>query len=88
MARETLRAHRARIAFAWIAWCMCLWFCGASKAAEDVNSPAADGKPADAQATDAPEADAATKKLMAAHGLFQRGLFNLAAQKYADFLSD
>src|SRR5690242_6875451 len=34
------------------------------------------------------EADAATKQLMAAHGLFQRGLFRLAAQSYADFLSE
>jgi TolA-binding protein len=33
-------------------------------------------------------ADAATKQLMAAHGLFQRGLFRLAAQSYADFLSE
>src|SRR4051812_6092097 len=33
-------------------------------------------------------ADAATKQLIAAHGLFQRGLFRLAAQGYADFLSE
>src|SRR5687768_1882426 len=30
--------------------------------------------------------DAATKKLTAAHGLFQRGLYKLAAQEYDDFL--
>jgi TolA-binding protein len=34
------------------------------------------------------EVDAATKQLIAAHGLFQRGLFSHAAQAYADFLSD
>jgi TolA-binding protein len=33
-------------------------------------------------------ADAPTKKLLAAHGLFQRGLFKLASQEYADFLSE
>src|SRR5438552_1800220 len=37
---------------------------------------------------DTGEVDAATKQLMAAHGLFQRGLFHHAAQAYADFLSD
>jgi TolA-binding protein len=36
----------------------------------------------------AEEVDAATKKLMAAQGLYQRGLFKLAAQEYADFLSE
>jgi TolA-binding protein len=47
-----------------------------------------------ARADDAPatqpaqDTDAATKQLMAAHGLFQRGLFRLAAQSYADFLSE
>ncbi len=33
------------------------------------------------------EVDAATKQLMAANGLFQRGLFKLAAQEYSDFLA-
>src|SRR6266581_4466615 len=34
------------------------------------------------------EVDAGTKKLLAAQGLYQRGLFKLAAQEYADFLSE
>ncbi|HWE92958.1 MAG TPA: tetratricopeptide repeat protein [Tepidisphaeraceae bacterium] len=34
-----------------------------------------------------PEVDPATKKLMAAHGLFQRGLFKLAADGYKEFLT-
>src|SRR5258706_5115033 len=34
------------------------------------------------------EIDAAGKKLLAAQGLYQRGLFKLAAQEYADFLSE
>lgn len=34
------------------------------------------------------EVDAGTKQLMAAHGLFQRGMFHHAAQAYADFLSE
>ncbi|HWC89558.1 MAG TPA: tetratricopeptide repeat protein, partial [Pirellulales bacterium] len=33
------------------------------------------------------QVDVATKKLMAANGLFQRGLFKLAADEYADFLN-
>src|SRR5689334_8801931 len=33
-------------------------------------------------------ADAAQKKLLAAQGLFGRGLFKLASQEYADFLSE
>jgi TolA-binding protein len=40
----------------------------------------------DAKATD--EVDAGTKKLLAAQGLYQRGLYKLAAQEYADFLSE
>jgi TolA-binding protein len=32
--------------------------------------------------------DAPTRKLVAAHGLFQRGLFKLASQEYADFLKE
>src|SRR5438034_4833914 len=39
-------------------------------------------------ADQAPAADAAQKKLLAAQGLFGRGLFKLAAQEYADFLSE
>lgn len=35
-----------------------------------------------------PPVDAAAKKLAAAHGLFQRGLYKLAGQEYADFLKD
>src|SRR5258706_3164005 len=34
------------------------------------------------------EVDAGGKKLLAAQGLYQRGLFKLAAQEYADFLSE
>src|SRR5437763_3833236 len=34
------------------------------------------------------EIDAGGKKLLAAQGLYQRGLFKLAAQEYADFLSE
>jgi TolA-binding protein len=36
----------------------------------------------------AEEIDAGTKKLLAAQGLYQRGLYKLAAQEYADFLSE
>src|SRR5437660_498213 len=38
-------------------------------------------------ANPAVEVDAATKKLMAANGLFQRGLFKLAAGEYGEFLA-
>jgi TolA-binding protein len=41
----------------------------------------------DAPAAQAP-VDAATKKLMAANGLFTRGLFKLAAEQYTEFLSE
>ncbi len=37
-------------------------------------------------AQDKPKVDAATKQLMAANGLFQRGLYDLAVQEYADFI--
>src|SRR5690349_6729989 len=40
------------------------------------------------QEADQPVADAAQKKLLAAQGLFGRGLYKLAAQEYADFLSE
>lgn len=43
---------------------------------------AADEKPRPQQV------DPATKKLLAAHGLFQRGLFKLAAPEYESFLKD
>ena len=51
---------------------------------------AQDGGGADAPATEGSSAqiDSATRKLMAAHGLFQRGLFKLAAQGYDEFLSE
>src|SRR5204862_7919444 len=35
-----------------------------------------------------PGADPGTKKLLAANGLFQRQLYKLAAEQYADFLKD
>src|SRR5258705_9368589 len=88
MAREMLRAQVARFPLIFIACCMCLFYGSALHAAGDKDSAEKDPALADAQQPDAPEADAATKKLMAAHGLFQRGPFNLAAQQYADFLSD
>src|SRR5258707_1905696 len=44
--------------------------------------------PASQPAASDAEVDAATKQLMAAQGLFQRGLFHHAAQSYADFLAD
>src|SRR5689334_2971715 len=40
----------------------------------------------DAGATNAQQVDPARKQLIAANGLFARGLFKLAAQEYADFL--
>src|SRR5258706_157966 len=89
MAREMLRAQVARFPLIFIACCMCLFYGSALHAAGDKDSAEKDPAASDGQQQpDAPEADAATKKLMAAHGLFQRGLFNLAAQQYADFLSD
>ncbi|HZN67841.1 MAG TPA: tetratricopeptide repeat protein [Tepidisphaeraceae bacterium] len=51
----------------------------------------AQDEPGDAEPREAgksAEVDAPTKKLMAAHGLFQRGLFKLAAQEYDEFLSE
>lgn len=43
----------------------------------------------EAPAADAPEAvDPAAKKLAAAHGLFQRSLFKLAATQYTEFLKE
>lgn len=47
---------------------------------------ARDDTPDKSQQSDA--VDAATKKLLAAHGLFQRGLYKLAAQEYDEFLKD
>src|SRR3954452_21019738 len=46
----------------------------------------AQDKPAVAVADEA--VDAGTKKLTAAHGLFQRSLFKLAAAQYTEFLKD
>jgi TolA-binding protein len=49
--------------------------------AQDAHRPAAqDGQPQ--------SVDAATKQLTAAHGLFQRGLYKLAAAEYEGFLKD
>ncbi|MDB5303727.1 MAG: Tetratricopeptide 2 repeat protein, partial [Phycisphaerales bacterium] len=60
-------------------------FTGAAFAKPDAAAPnvrlAADSAP------QSQEVDAATKKLMAAHGLFQRGLFKLAADGYREFLA-
>src|SRR5579864_8282512 len=48
--------------------------------------------PAVAQSTDPPrqeqQVDAATKKLLAANGLYSRGLYKLAADQYAEFLQE
>src|SRR5258708_35356141 len=87
MAQETPRAHRARVPGFWIACCMCLCCCWCCFSSIVVRAEP-DAEKSDAQSGEAPEADAATKKLMAAHGLFQRGLFKLAAEQYADFLSE
>ena len=43
--------------------------------------------PQDAPAAQGLEVDAGTKQLMAANGLFQRGLFKLAGDAYKDFLA-
>jgi TolA-binding protein len=52
-------------------------------------TPSVQSAPPASQPTDSDvEVDAATKQLMAAQGLFQRGLFHHAAQSYADFLTD
>ena len=67
----------------------CDWMCrtgdrlgrGAGPALADPASPP------QAPAGQTQEVDAAAKKLMAANGLFQRGLFKLAAQEYQDFLT-
>src|SRR2546428_6462135 len=53
---------------------------------------AARAQGADEPAKDAPQqqsqpVDAAGKKLAAAHGLFQRGLYKLAAAEYVDFIN-
>lgn len=47
------------------------------------------GQDSDAdEKSQAQQVDPATKKLLAAHGLFQRGLFKLAAPEYESFLND
>lgn len=53
---------------------------GAAAAAQD--GPAPGGQDGQQQV------DAATKKLLAAHGLYQRGLFKLAAPEYETFLAE
>lgn len=49
-------------------------------------SPAALAQPAPGAPAQNQPVDAPTKKLMAANGLFQRGLFKLAAHEYQEFL--
>ena len=57
-----------------------------------LNCPGSAGAAQDESARDAQNApqqvDAATKKLLAAHGLYQRGLFKLAAPEYEAFLAE
>ena len=61
------------------AGCVALAAVGAPSLAQ---SPA-DGPPQEKQTE---QVDSATKKLMAATGLYTRGLFKLAAGQYAEFL--
>lgn len=73
------RFHLLRAAAAGVVVLVLPAFCAAANAAP---APAANEQKAPE------EIDAATKKLMAAQGLYQRGLYKLAAQEYADFLSE
>ena len=72
------RLHPLRAAVAGLAVFMC------PALMSPVRSAPADGGEQKA----AEEVDGPTKKLMAAQGLYQRGLFKLAAQEYADFLGE
>ena len=68
------------------ACCLALAIAGVSSfslAASD-DAPAENTQPAEKAAP----VDPATKKLMAANGLYTRGLFKLAAEEYAGFLSE
>src|SRR4051794_9581330 len=77
---ESLTDERGRLGLRLVAFVLIALF-GAGRAADAADGPLTGPKPAE-------EVDAGTKKLMAAQGLYQRGLYKPAAEAYAEFLSE
>src|SRR4051812_44640943 len=84
MKTEGMERTRSRpAAGVWLAVLLCAGVGGGTCAAAQDAPNDADKSQAAAQ-----QGDPATKKLMAAHGLYQRGLFKLAAPEYESFLNE
>ena len=80
MATEGMERSRGVAAARW-AWFIFLVVISVAAAAVSAQEAADPDKPPQ-------QVDPATKKLLAAHGLYQRGLFKLAAPEFEEFLRD